>query len=244
VTAVDHAAHEVLEVVVEADPLHDRREALRQKRQKPPDDPERETDDAAGEEGDELVVGPARSQHAEREHRAALEEQREITGEHRSPVEVTERRHADRICQRAREQHREQAERRQILAHDDLGVFHRHGQQDLDRARALLFREQAHRERGRGRQQQDDHQVVHVADRGSVHEEEWVPKEETHQQQEQTDHDVRGRAVEVRAKLALRDGQRALHDDDDSNDIRRFVNGARTTPRPWCWWVASRSNRW
>ena len=115
------------------------------------------------------------------------------------------------------------AERAEVLAEDDLAVLHRHRDEELDRADALLFGERAHRdERDDETQSAARHGVEHALHRGAVDLPEAALVEEEAEPEDhhaRRDDDVRERRVEVGAELALRDrpdhldGARAIDDD-------------------------------
>ena len=128
----------------------------------PVDDPEHQEDGERQHAGDDLVLGQARDEEPDREEAAAEQQQAEVAGEDRLQLGVPEPEEDRDVDRRHQEHRRKEAHRPEELAEDDLQVRDRRGEQQLDRARPLLFGVGPHRDE-RHHEEDDDRDVVEDA---------------------------------------------------------------------------------
>ena len=152
-----HAFREVVEVV-------DDRQVLRQlvdgrpgEAADPVDDPQHQEHREGHHERDDLVLRQARDEQADRDEAAAEQQQPEIGRHDRLPLRTAVDEQQADVNQRDGEHHAVQRHRAEELAHDDLEVGERRGEQQLDRARSLLLRVGPHRHHRQHEQDQDRH---------------------------------------------------------------------------------------
>jgi hypothetical protein len=176
---------------------------------------EDEVDEERDEERDDLAAGHGRNEQADGDGRGAHEREPEVTredGAHVDRAEVPrELEHHDRVDRGRGDQRHHEAHRAEVLAHDDLPVVDREGDEHLERAGGLLFGDQAHRDDGHHEHAEAVGRVLEEAvERSTVDLPEAALEEEKEDAEDQlrgADDDVGKRAVEVREELALRDGQ-------------------------------------
>src|SRR5690606_14876449 len=185
------------------------------------DDEEREGSAKREDRRDELVVAQRRGEDAERVREEAKEEEPDVERPDRSPVgarrdEALRRRASEHLEDEDEEEERRPDEhveklRREELAGHHLGLRDRRGHQELDRAAALLLREEAHGEERRDRDGEEDREaesrlenardLLRVVRKAEAIEEEEKPVRE----HEEEDDDVGDGREEERRQLAQED---------------------------------------
>src|SRR5215471_2049175 len=228
VLGVDQAAAEGIHVLSDREVLEHRAEGAAGELRAPSDDPERQQHPEGSESRYDLVLGQRGDQEPHREERATGQDQAEVAGEHRPPLDAGEVRDDPRIEQRQDEQQDVQDQGGHVLPRHDLAVAHRVRQQELDRAGLLLLGEQPHRHHRQEEQQdhahvreQRPHHVlgdVEVLAHAGLHErphrdvavvQEDLAEEPAGDQQEEGEDDIGHRGAEVQPHLLLENGQPA-----------------------------------
>src|SRR6266853_413197 len=209
ILGVDQPAREAIEVIGERQVLAHPAQAAPRELGPPSHDPEGEQDPEGAEAGHDLVLGQGRHEHPHRQERGAGQDQAEVTGEDRAPLDAGEVGDEPRIEQGQGEQDRV-------------------GQQQLEGPRLPLLREQAHREHRDEEQQHHAHvaeeRTHHVLDhvevlaelrlherahrRVAVEREDRAEEDAGDEQEEREDH-VGHRGAEVELHLLLEDRQPA-----------------------------------
>src|SRR6266436_2782259 len=121
ILGVDQPAREAVEVIDEREILEHPAQAAPRELGPPSDDPEREQDPEGAEAGHDLVLGQGRHEHPHRQERGAGQDQTEVAGEDRAPLDAGEVRDQARVEQgQGEEDHVEEERAHHVLHHVEV----------------------------------------------------------------------------------------------------------------------------